>query len=228
MGRCGGSSFSQAFSFVVANYDERVTTPATLPSGLIVRWANVTSATPEPDALTRLGEEQRRRHAVQTGRRAELFLTGRSLAADLLDELAPDHSHELTSTCPFCGEAHGALRAVSAPVLLSVSYAGPWVAVGAIPKNHRTGFGLDLALSPSPHAPLLALAALFAPAKPPTAVGWTRIEAALKADGRGLQVDPTSVRLSESGAHLADRTDPIRLFDIDAPAGLVITAALAE
>jgi len=56
---------------------------------------------------------------------------------------------------------------------------------------------------------------------------WVRAEAVLKADGRGLRVDPAHVRFDGDRARLPDRADEFRLVDrrID---GCLVSVAVAS
>jgi 4'-phosphopantetheinyl transferase len=56
---------------------------------------------------------------------------------------------------------------------------------------------------------------------------WVRAEAVLKADGRGLRIDPSHVRFDGDRARLPDRADEFRLVDrrID---GCLVSVAVAS
>ncbi|GGH43927.1 4'-phosphopantetheinyl transferase family protein [Microbacterium album] len=203
----------------------------------LVAWAHAHRGTPtEADALLdALGDAQRRRWAGLNGTAASRFLTGRMLLAELIGELAPGHPITLSSRCDRCGGAHGRPRAVAAPVVLSVAYAGPLVVAAAARATEAAAIGVDVEAGDAAQR-LPDLDRLFAPAPPPDLRGWTRIEAALKADGRGVRVPPADVRfgpasaLSLPGAVIASvpgRAPAIEVATIPGPAEHVLSIAIA-
>lgn len=135
---------------------------------------------------------------------------------------------QLTARCRTCGGAHGRPELIGHPrVQLSLAHAGQRVAVAL---GHGAGLGVDVeqvsatgfdgfeqvALNPAERA--------GSPAE--RARTWVRKEALLKATGRGLTVEPSSVvltapdeppRLLRWGAH--DPPGPVRLTDLDVGAG---------
>jgi 4'-phosphopantetheinyl transferase len=104
-----------------------------------------------------------------------------------------------------------------------VSYAAGLAVVAAAPAGAARAIGVDAEAGPD--RPMPALAGLFAPRHPPTLREWTRIEAALKADGRGLRVEPRDVRLDGATA-VVPSSATVELFDVDGPAGLVVSFAI--
>jgi len=86
-----------------------------------------------------------------------------------------------------------------------------------------------------PHVRLDELAPLFAPASPPDLAGWTLLEAALKADGRGVTVDVAKVQVGSPGSGRLPGSRavliPGRAGSVDAgvvpgPDGFVLSAAV--
>lgn len=127
----------------------------------------------------------------------------------------------IANPCPFCGGPHGPVQLPGSPWRASVSYAGDLAVVGVVPSAGVGAFGVDaeIATAPGDHA-LRA---------------WTRVEAALKADGRGIRVDPQTVVVTEdadgwSAVVPGPDAEP-RVFrgrDAAAPAGVLISVALRE
>jgi 4'-phosphopantetheinyl transferase len=202
-----------------------------------VAWTDAAaSAPPSHDVLERLGSQQMRRYAALSGDAARRFLAGRALLVDLADELADDADLALTTTCERCGADHGRPRMERAPVAVSLSYAGSVVAVAVAPHTDAATVGVDIEREPREGSltPLRDLEPLFAPAKAPDMQGWTLIEAALKADGRGVRVDLAQVRVGDvgSGRLTASRAVGIpNRGSIDAgvlagPSGFVLSAAM--
>ncbi|NHI16468.1 hypothetical protein [Microbacterium excoecariae] len=194
-----------------------------------VAWGPADGARADAERVGQLA----RWEATPPARRAA-FAAGRALLARAIDAVAPGADPRLTSRCARCGGDHGAPRAAHAAAALSVSYARGLVVAAAAPA--RVGaLGVDaerLADFPDPSA----LAALFAPAAPPDARGWTRIEAVLKADGRGLRAGPERVRLTGPAtasplpravrARVPGAPEAAHVTDIDAIPGYAVAIAL--
>lgn len=154
------------------------------------------------------------------------FLTGRALAAELVAQLAPGRPTDVDSTCAVCGGPHGVPRAVHAPVHLSIAHADRLVIAAAIPSGAAGALGVDIEATDAPDAPRTDLTALFAPAPPPTLRGWTRIEAVLKADGRGLRIAPGTVRFDGADTAVLEGRS-FELSDVPGlPPGYVASVAL--
>ena len=194
------------------------------------------SAPPSLRVLERLGAQQMRRYAALSGDAARRFLIGRALLADLVAELVGDVDLGVTTTCDRCGADHGRPRMEHAPVAVSLSYAGSIVAVAAARQTDAAAVGVDIERAPSEgsRTALRDLAPLFAPADAPDTQGWTLIEAALKADGRGVRVDLAQVRVGEAGSGrlTASRAvwipggDSIDAGVLAGPSGFVLSAAM--
>ena len=143
----------------------------------------------------------------------------REVAWALLRELVGDVP--IANPCPFCGGPHGPVQLPGSPWRASVSYAGHLAVVGIIPSAGVDAFGLDAELrTESGDLDVRA---------------WTRIEAALKADGRGLRVDPETVVVREDAdgwAAVVPGPDAgpriYRGRDAAAPDGVLISVALRE
>ena len=160
------------------------------------------------------------------GLRRARFVEGRRLLRQLISRLAPDANPAIEARCARCGSRdHGAVRALRAPVVVSISYSGPAVAAAAAPARAATGLGIDVE-SGAPDEILRELAALFAPADPPTRRRWTEIEAAVKADGRGLRIPPERIRFAGGGATVPGAPGPFAVLDARAPEGLTASLAL--
>jgi len=143
----------------------------------------------------------------------------REVSRGLLSELLP--GAVFVSRCARCGGDHGRIRASGTDAAVSVSYAGGWAAVAIAAAGTRVGVdivaadagGLDRVL---PGADARA---------------WARVEAVLKADGRGLDVDPARVRVvgDEDGTWSArvDGGPWWEGYDVAGPAGVVTAVAIA-
>ncbi len=148
--------------------------------------------------------------------------TGRALIRALAAELAPGADPRIEQRCPVCGGPHGRPLLPHAPLRASAAYADPWVVVAVAREQDAEAVGIDVELEGS--APELSL--LFAPEDPPDLRGWTAIEAALKADGRGLMIPPDQVRLSPDGYATVPDGGEFRILPIAAAPGTIVSLAL--
>lgn len=147
----------------------------------------------------------------------------RALLAELLTGAA------FVSRCPSCGGDHGRIRVEGVDAAVSVSYVPGW-AVVAVTHDH-SGIGIDAV--PADAAGLERVLGGAADAR-----AWARAEAVVKADGRGLRVDPFRVRVRATAdgwvAQIAEPDGPDRGaaaiewrgWDLDGPAGVVVAVAV--
>ncbi|MBN9213581.1 MAG: hypothetical protein ABS62_04160 [Microbacterium sp. SCN 70-200] len=114
----------------------------------------------------------------------------REVARDLLRGLLaaegwPEVAFE--QACPHCGGAHGPLHVTGAPWRASVSYAGGLAVAGVYPAT-APGFAIDAEPLVDPTRDAAGI--------PGGLLRWVRVEATLKADSRGLRVDPAVVSVA--------------------------------
>lgn len=148
----------------------------------------------------------------------------RVVSRSLLTELLP--GAVFVSRCPSCGGDHGRIRVRGADAAVSVSYAPGWAVVAVTREYGR--IGVDAV--PADAAGLERVLPGETDAR-----AWARAEAVLKADGRGLTVDPAHVSVREGADRWwarviehpggRDSTAEWRGWDLDGPEGVV--AALA-
>lgn len=137
-------------------------------------------------ALGVLSADDRKRLAHLNDARADAFLTGRLLVSVALDDPAP----RLEASCGHCGSAeHGKPRLREQPIRVSISYAGGAVFVALADSGHVSALGLDVE-----EAGVASDDGAAAELE-----NWTATEAVLKADGRGLRVDPGEVHIDADG-----------------------------
>lgn len=203
-----------------------------------IAWADAAaSATPSVGVLDRLGASQVSRYRAMRGDGARRFLAGRALLLQLVDELTSVAELEFTTLCERCGADHGRPRFDGAPVAVSVGYAGPMVVVGAALHTHAAAVGVDIEKVPPEGAsrPLVELDRLFSPHSAPDIEGWTLIEAAMKADGRGLGIDLAEIEVGASGTgeyagsraiRIPGRLHPVDAAVLGGPPGFVVSAAM--
>ncbi|MGJ4845295.1 4'-phosphopantetheinyl transferase family protein [Leifsonia sp. Le1] len=150
---------------------------------------------------------------------------GRAMLRELVAELAavPADDVRIAARCPDCGGEHGR-PVVMAPdaatgVRVSLAHAGDVTVAAALAGG---SVGVDAEPSTAPETPTTAAATDLRQ--------WTRIEAVLKADGRGLRVDPAAVAFERTGDLLIASVpgDPRRYEVRDARLGddLYVTVAI--
>lgn len=140
-------------------------------------------------ALELLTDDERARMATDK-MRAEGFLTGRMLLRELASELTalPLASIPVAASCPDCGLPHGRPTLPDIGLFASISHAGDLTAVAVADRP----VGIDVELrDASPER----LAAIREVTGRDGLDHWVAVEAVLKADGRGLRVDPRDVRV---------------------------------
>jgi 4'-phosphopantetheinyl transferase len=156
----------------------------------------------------------------------------REVALGLLADLLPDA--RFVQSCAWCGGPHGPVRVEGVAALASVTYAGGTAIVGVLPASaDALALGVDAESAQDPRRDVAGLSGVLgrdAAHDPALAVRtWTRIEAALKADGRGLRVDPADVILREDRAGWSagiPEGAPVRGWDVPGPDGVVVSVAV--
>lgn len=152
----------------------------------------------------------------------------REIAWGLLRELVPGAL--LSNPCPRCGGPHGPVRVEGAEVAASVTYAGDHAIVGVVALSQATALGIDAELAVDPQRDAAGLSGVLGEGRPADVRAWTRVEAALKADGRGLRVDPALVEVTEGvgnwTARVPGRAVEVSGFDLAGPPGTIVSAAV--
>ncbi|WP_144785693.1 hypothetical protein [Microbacterium sp. BH-3-3-3] len=178
----------------------------------------------------------------------------RDVSRALLAELVP--GARFRSRCPACGGDHGRIHVEGADAAVSVSYVEGWAVAVAARGHESVGLdavpadagGLERVLpqlvpgepddleSRAPEAWADADGSSAAPAR-----AWARVEAVLKADGRGLTVDARRVDVRGNGGTWVARILPStssslsageglsrgwRGWDLDGPANVVLAVAV--
>lgn len=152
----------------------------------------------------------------------------RDVAWDLLrGMLAPGSG--LSNPCARCGGPHGPVRTTDASARPAVAYAGR-VAVVAVADAGTGAFAIDAEAETDPVRDSAGLGGVLGRRQGVRLRDWVRTEAALKADGRGLRVDPGAVAIVAVGptawtAVVPDRP-PLEGWDLDGPPGILVSAAV--
>lgn len=191
--------------------------------GVHLRWLALDEQSIDAEGLLPLlTPVERRRYAdTASAATAERFVFGRVLLRMLAGELTgrPASSVRVEACCTVCGGPHGRPRlegASDALSRLSVSIAH---CAGAVVVAASTAgvVGVDIEPTDGPVERGIRITQIagapfstggMRPADP--VLHWTRIEAALKADGRGLELDPRRVRVHESRTSAEARIDGVR------------------
>ena len=196
----------------------------TIDGGVRLAWAHPTEFD-RPRALRLLGAAERVRAAelVRADQR-DRFLLGRLLVRDLAADAGGVGPEEVnvTATCARCGREHGRPRvswpdaAGPAPSVSLASCDGLVVAALA-PADVTVGVDVErprAATSRTGEAERRGAVIDLVGGPRRTAIRrWVRAEAVLKADGRGLRVEPAAVVFAGGRAHLADRPAHYRVVD---------------
>ena len=204
-------------------------TPLEIGNDAWVCWADPgTLAGQESNALALLSAEERSRldATIPTVARARL-LWGRMLLRDLVGRVAglDASAVDLEAQCVDCGGPHGRPAVVGGnararTLTLSVSACAGMVVVGAAAGRQ---IGVDVEPRAGTDGRLDAVWQLTGHSEDPLR-HWTRVEAVLKADGRGLRVDPSRVSFGQDTASLDGRS--YRLVDVPFEPAFVLSAAL--
>lgn len=158
----------------------------------------------------------------------------REVAWSLLADLAGNPTDlRLRNPCPRCGGPHGPVVMAGTRLRGSVAYAGRFAVAAVVFAPGLRGFGIDAEMRTDPVRDAAGWGGIPGPGARGTVRGWTRIEAALKADGRGLTVDPADVAVREHqagrwSATLPSRDDVIDGWDVAAREELVVSAAVVR
>ena len=196
-----------------------------------VAWAKHSDQHGFTDAdAAAMGQRQLDRLHQLSGDRAQGFLAGRALIRTLVQGIRGPGEVLIDSRCDRCGGDHGRPR--TAGVSLSVSHAGDLVVVAA--AAGIVGLGVDVEAETAAGR-VGEVGSLFRGGAAPDLAGWTRLEAVVKADGRGFEVDPGAVIVHEGptdahppvwSAALPGRLTRIEVATLTGPPGHVLSVAV--
>jgi 4'-phosphopantetheinyl transferase len=159
----------------------------------------------------RLGPSDRARLDGTRDPERERFLVGRSAILVAVSRLVGEPVDALTvdAVCTECGGHHGAPVVFGARTTVHVSLAHGSGRAFAVAAYHPIGVDAEPRSTPAPR--LTAIRDVTGGRGPDPLGRWTAIEAILKADGRGLRVDPRQVLVGHRRGRVADRGIRYRL-----------------
>lgn len=190
---------------------------------VLVGWAEVG---PGAAPAVQLGRADAARAAALPAERRARFVQGRALLHQLLAELQPGVVHQLDAgPCPHCGGAHGPVVVADAAAVVSLSYAADLVVAAVAPTQRISAVGLDAEPDTASSERLTDLTNLIGGPPASALRRWTQLEAVLKADGRGLRVDPQRVRIQADQARIEGEPASYHLTEVAGPPGQVISLA---
>jgi 4'-phosphopantetheinyl transferase len=153
----------------------------------------------------------------------------RDVAWALLREMLPAGA-QLHNPCARCSGQHGAVVVEDAPFAVSVSYAGGLAVAAVVPLGGGvTAIGVDAEPDLDPRRDAVGLRGVLGGDRDVAVREWTRVEAALKADGRALQVDPAGVQVvgtPDSWTARVPGSGEFNGWDAAAPPGVTISVAV--
>ena len=147
---------------------------------------------------------------------------GRGLLRDLVSEITGLDAAAIviTATCPDCGGTHGRPTVDGHPELHVSLARTPGFVVAAVSTTHPIGIDAELLAGSAERA-----AAVGALTGIQSLRHWTRVEAVLKADGRGLRVDPSRVHVDADARFATLEGMRYRLSDPGLDPAIVVTVA---
>lgn len=163
----------------------------TLDSGVVLAWAEpALDASGRLAALARLSSPERERAELEPRAKLDAFLVGRVLLREAASVVSGIAAEALTveARCPDCGGPHGAPGIRGASVFVSLAHCAS-IVVAVASLSGPVGVDIEARTEESADR----LAAIQALTGEPSLRRWTRTEAVLKADSRGLRVDPAEL-----------------------------------
>jgi 4'-phosphopantetheinyl transferase len=192
-----------------------------------IAWTRDERPVDLPTQLALLSPSDRERAAGLAPARLNRFLQGRLLLRDLVGDLFPDAVGWLVQpgVCRKCGLRHAGTELEGVPARASVSYAAGLVVAAVAPTSRVCRLGVDVEPAIADSTRVEDLRRLLGASTEPVVRRWTRVEAVLKADGRGLLIDPGAVWLRRGGAWIAGEQASYVVAEVGGPPGYLISLA---
>ena len=135
---------------------------------------------------------------------------------------------ELSNPCPRCGGPHGPVVVSRAPFVASVTYAGAYAIAAVAATRDATALGIDAEPEFDARRDAAGMTGVLGEGDA-TVRDWVRVEAALKADGRGLRVEPSTVvvaRAPEGWTAAVPGGEVYSGWDAAGPHGVLVSVAV--
>lgn len=193
-----------------------------------IRWIRPEIDEPQrAAALAIISAAERERYDRAPLASRDTFLQGRVLLRRFSAELTGMQPGKvpLTAHCPDCGGPHGQPVLVGSHLRLSLSRCSSVIVAAAI-WGRAIGVDVERVEATAERRAAVRLVGGVESTR-----HWTRVEATLKADGRGLRVDPRQVMVSERESRVEssvlDRSARYRLTEPHLDARLHLSVAVA-
>ena len=185
----------------------------------MLRWARALDDRDE--ALAVLSPAERCRYDASP---SDTFLLGRLLLRRLAGELigVEPAAVGLVAVCPDCGGHHGKPVIPGSALHVSLSHSAVAVVAAA---SWDAAVGVDIERLDQSADVLTAIGSV---AGEESLARWTRVEAVLKADGRGLRVDPALVSFDGDLASIAGSPARYRVEDVQLAPDVRVSVAVAR
>ncbi|WP_341997761.1 chemotaxis protein CheY [Microbacterium sp. LWH7-1.2] len=135
---------------------------------------------------------------------------------------------ELSNACSRCGGPHGPVIVSRAPFIASVTYAGGYAIVAVAASRDAAALGVDAEPEHDVRRDAAGMAGVLGDGEA-TVRDWVRVEAALKADGRGLRVEPATVVVSAAAGGWTAAVPDGEVYigwDAPGPPGILVSVAV--
>jgi len=174
-----------------------------------IRWARpALSDSDRQRALAALSPRELDRLTGEADR--DTFLQGRLMLRDLAAELGEPRA-VIDAICSDCGGPHGAPVVRDSELRVTLSRCAEAVVVAGM---RGRAIGIDVELAGADAAGVGSIAR------------WTSVEAVLKADGRGLRVDPDAVTIDGDIAEISGSVIRYRIETIELDPRLEVRIAI--
>ncbi len=159
--------------------------------------------------------------------RRKRFVLGRLLVRGLVDGLFPDATGwtVVPGRCARCGGRHAGVGLEGVPAVASIAYADGLVVAAVAPQAAVSRLGIDVEPAVCDHERIDELHRRIGASRERVLRRWTRVQAVLKADGRGQLVDPGAVWLRRGGGWIAGSPESYLVCEVDAPQGYLVSLA---
>ncbi len=192
----------------------------------VVAWASSHRRTHALPLAALSGPDLLRLDELAPGLR-DRFVVGRLLVHALVAGLFPQATEWTVAAgpCRRCGRLHAGVQLEGVPACATVSYAAGVAVVAVAPTSQVSRLGIDVECTVAGLGRIEELRRALGASTEPILRRWTRVGAVLKADGRGLLIDPGSVHLRRGGAWIAGQPASYAVTEVPGPPGFHVSLA---